>query len=93
MCDPSLTSATPTKDVPPNYTRAAIDAGSKAPYSSWEPSRPMGALADVRVIHSIPALDQQASEAVQQWRFKPAIKDGKPVPMIATLELTFRLTK
>ena len=36
-------------------------------------------------------LDQKAMEAVAKWRFKPGIKDGKPVPVIATVEVNFRL--
>jgi TonB family protein len=36
-------------------------------------------------------LDQKAMEAVAKWRFKPGVKDGKPVPVIATVEVNFRL--
>ncbi len=36
-------------------------------------------------------LDVQAMGAVSQWRFKPGMKDGKPVPVLATVEVNFRL--
>ena len=36
-------------------------------------------------------LDEKAIEAVQKWRFRPAMKDGKPVNVQATVEVNFRL--
>jgi TonB family protein len=36
-------------------------------------------------------LDAQAKKAVLRYRFEPAIKDGKPVPMRLTVEIRFRL--
>ena len=36
-------------------------------------------------------LDQKAIEAVEKWKFKPGMKDGKPVPVYASVEVNFRL--
>jgi TonB family protein len=36
-------------------------------------------------------LDEQAVLAIQQWRFKPGEKDGGPVPVLALIEVNFRL--
>jgi periplasmic protein TonB len=36
-------------------------------------------------------LDQKAMEAVAQWLFKPGMKDGKPVAVYATIQVTFHL--
>lgn len=38
-----------------------------------------------------PSLDEAAKEAVAQWRFEPATRDGQPVPVSATVEVNFRL--
>lgn len=38
-----------------------------------------------------PGLDQKAIEALQKWEFQPGVKDGKPVPVWATIEVNFRL--
>jgi TonB family protein len=36
-------------------------------------------------------LDEKALEAVRQWRFEPAMKDGKPVAVSVDVEVAFRL--
>jgi TonB family protein len=36
-------------------------------------------------------LDEKALEAVQKYRFKPAMKDGKPVASYVTVQINFRL--
>jgi TonB family protein len=52
----------------------------------------LGRPRNVRVQRSLGlGLDQKAVEAVSQWRFKPGLKDGKPVPVFATIEVNFRL--
>jgi TonB family protein len=51
-----------------------------------------GKPSNVRVLRALGlGLDQQAIEAVQQWRFKPGLQGGKPVRVIANIEVSFRL--
>jgi protein TonB len=46
----------------------------------------------MRVTHSLGlGLDEKALQAVAQWRFRPGLKDGKPVPVIAVILVNFRL--
>src|SRR5580698_8991761 len=47
---------------------------------------------DLHVVRSLePTLDENAVKAVRQYRFKPAMKDGKvPVPVMVTIEVDFR---
>jgi TonB family protein len=36
-------------------------------------------------------LDEKAVMAIQQWKFKPGEKDGVPVPVLASIEINFKL--
>jgi protein TonB len=48
---------------------------------------------DLRVIRSLDAggLDQQAVEAVRQWRFNPGRLAGTPVDVLVTVVLDFSI--
>jgi TonB family protein len=51
-----------------------------------------GEVQDVRVVRSPDALlDQKAIEAVKQWKFSPARKNGLPVPVQVNVEINFQL--
>jgi periplasmic protein TonB len=47
---------------------------------------------DIRVIRGLGSgLNSKAIEAVGQWRFKPAMKEGKPVNVQISVEVSFLL--
>jgi TonB family protein len=53
-----------------------------------------GSVGDTRVARSVDALhglDQAAVDAVKKWRYTPALKAGRPVPMAVTVEVGFSL--
>lgn len=51
-----------------------------------------GDIENVRVLKGQPmGLDQAAVEAVKTWKFKPAMKDGKPVKVYYVLTVNFQL--
>jgi protein TonB len=52
---------------------------------------PNGDVADVRVLRSIPLLDEAAVEAVRQWRFMPTLMNGEPRSVLLTVTVSFRL--
>jgi len=51
-----------------------------------------GNVIDPKIIKGLPmGLDQQAVETVRQWKFKPALRDGEPVPVYYNLTINFSL--
>jgi TonB family protein len=49
-----------------------------------------GRAQNIKVIRSVGfGLDNQAIQSVKTWRFKPGMKDGKAVPVSATIEVNF----
>lgn len=47
---------------------------------------------DLKVMRALGlGLDQKAIEAVEKWKFRPGLKDGRAVPVYATIEVNFRL--
>ena len=50
-----------------------------------------GRVQQARVLRSVPLLDQAALNAVQSWEYTPTLLDGRPVPIIMTVTVNFRL--
>ena len=53
---------------------------------------PSGKPRNVHVLRGVGmGLDQKAVEAVEQYKFKPAMKDGKPVAVYVNIEVNFQI--
>lgn len=50
-----------------------------------------GRVVDAVVRRSIPGLDQAALDAVRQWEYEPARKNGEPVAVIMTVTVAFAI--
>ena len=50
-----------------------------------------GDVENVRVLRSIPLLDNSAIAAVKKWKYKPAVQHGRPVKVFFTVVVTFSL--
>jgi TonB family protein len=50
-----------------------------------------GAVAHAVVLESKEMLDTSALHCVRRWRFRPAQRDGRPVPSIGVAPITFRI--
>jgi TonB family protein len=76
----------------PEYSERARKTGYRGTCVLWLVIDAKGLPRDIRVTHALGmGLDEKAIEAVRQWRFKPAIKDGVPVAVQINVEVSFRL--
>ncbi len=82
------------REVKPQYTADAMRAKVQGSVVLECVVMPDGSVGDVRVTRSLDpvfGLDQEAIKAARQWRFSPGIREGQPVPVYVTIELTFTL--
>jgi TonB family protein len=64
----------------PEYTKEARKAKIQGTCVLWLIVGADGLTHDIRVAHSLDhGLDEKAIQAVQRWKFEPAMKDGKPL--------------
>ncbi len=82
------------KSVKPDYTEEAKRARIQGGVRLDAVVTANGDVSDVKVTRSLDStfgLDTQAVNAAKQWKFKPGMKDGKPVAVQVSLEMTFTL--
>jgi TonB family protein len=78
--------------VEPEYSEEARKAKYQGVVVLYVEVEPNGRAQNMRVIQSLGlGLDEKAMEAVKKWRFRPGNKNGKPVTVVATVEVSFRL--
>ncbi len=87
-----VTMPVPIRQVRPEYSQAELSAGIQGVVKLEGVVMPDGSVGKTSVLESLdPALDEQALQALKQWRFKPGTKDGQPVPVLVAFEMTFTL--
>ena len=78
--------------VEPEYSEEARKAKYQGVVLLYVEVDPSGKAVNIRVLHSLGlGLDEKAMEAVRKWRFRPGVKDGRPVTVQAQIEVNFRL--
>jgi TonB family protein len=78
------------KEVKPEYPAEALAAGYSGTVTLECVVNTDGSVGDVRVLTPVePSLDAEAVKALKQWQFKPGTKDGTPVPVAVTIEISF----
>jgi protein TonB len=76
------------RPIYPEIARAARVEGLVVLEAVLDPS---GQVTQLRVIRSVPMLDQAAMDAVRQWRYTPTMYYGKPVSVLMSITIKFSL--
>jgi TonB family protein len=77
--------------VEPEYPENARQSKIQGPVVLDVQIGPNGGVQQMTVISGQPLLAQAAKDAVQHWRFKPRVVDGRPAMMQTRITLNFRL--
>ncbi len=78
--------------VEPEYSEEARKAKFQGTVVLYCEVTENGICRNVKVLRALGlGLDEKAIEAVRKWKFRPGVKNGKPVTVAATIEVNFRL--
>jgi len=87
-----VTAPSVAQKVDPDYSEEARKAKISGPVLLSLTVGVDGMAHDISVVKSLGSgLDLKAVEAVQKWHFNPGMRNGEPVPVLATIEINFRL--
>lgn len=79
-------------DPEPEYSEEARKAKYQGSVILWAVIDANGRPQQLKVARSLGmGLDEKAIEAVRNWKFEPAKKDGQPVAVQVNIEVNFRL--
>ena len=81
-------------EVKPDYTAEAKKQGIQGIVELSVVVNDDGTVGEVKVTKSLDdkyGLDEQAVIAMKKWQFRPGTKDGKPVAVQVTVEMSFKL--
>ncbi len=89
-----LSQPTATRKVDPAYPMQLMKENVSGTVILYAVIHVDGTVGNVRVLRGVDdRLDQFAKQAVAQWKFDPATKDGKPVDVEATFQIPFKPAK
>jgi TonB family protein len=81
-------------ETKPNYTGEAMRARIQGLVELECVVQVDGSVGQVRVTRSLDSvygLDQQSASTLKQWRFRPGLKDGMPVPVVISVQMSYTL--
>jgi protein TonB len=78
--------------IEPEYTDAARKARAMGRVTLRGIVQTNGIMTDIQIVEGLGfGLDENAIAAVQQWRFRPGMRNSEPVSMYISVTLTFSL--
>jgi len=77
--------------LPPDYPVIARNARVQGVVILEAVIDERGDVGRIKVLRSVPVLDQAAVTAVQQWRYTPTLLNGVPVSVLMTITVNFTL--
>ena len=83
---PSFEAATVVSSVEPVYPAMAMGSGTVVLEASIDSD---GEVQHVKVISDSEGFNSSALEAIKEWKFKPAMLAGKPVPSVVPVAFSF----
>ena len=87
-----VSSPVPIYDPDPEYSDEARKEKYQGTVILWVVIGSDGLPHQMKVQQSLGmGLDEKAMDAVKKWRFKPAMRNGQPVPVAVNVEVNFRL--
>ena len=91
---PDLSQPMATRKVDPAYPLQLMKENVAGTVILYAVIHADGTVGNVRVLRGVDErLDRFASEAVAQWKFEPATRNGSPVDVEATFQIPFRPTR
>jgi TonB family protein len=93
-CDPGVRLPIVVKERRPNYPSRALGLGIEGVVWIEAVVGTDGKVSKTRVVRSRDrrnGLDDEALAAASKWQFEPGTKDGQPVAMAVTIELSFTI--
>ena len=79
------------KDVKPVYPAGVLPSRTQGSVVIDVTIGPDGKVRNVKLLHSVPALDQAAIDAVRQWEYTPSLVNGVAVAVIMTVVVNFAM--
>ncbi len=87
-----LSPPVPLRKVDPKYIASAVEDRVEGKVRLAAIIRTDGHVDSVKLLQPLDdRLDQSAEEAIDKWRFEPALRNGQPVEVDAVIEIPFRL--